>query len=156
MPMLAIDQSYNSSGYCVVDENCIINFGIIKSSKNLDIYERAMQIADELVRVAINYQPTKIQIEGLAFGMRGNATRDLAGLLFTIITSFKRNNFHDIQIISPKTIKKTATGSGKATKKEMIENLPNEIKTKFTEQGFKATTGLADLADSYWLSKCVA
>ena len=154
VPILGIDQSFTSTGYCVVDDNTLIDFGIIKSLKTSDIYDRAIQITDQLISLANKHTVSETRIEGLAFGMRGSATRDLAGLLFTIVTTFKRNGFDNIKIVSPKTIKKTATNSGKATKKQMIETLPDFVKFKFTEQGFKTTTGLADLADSYWISVC--
>ena len=35
----------------------------------------------------------------------------------------------------------------------MIENLPKCILNEFLELGVKKTTGLADLADAYWIAK---
>ena len=55
-------------------------------------------------------------------------------------------------IVPPTTLKKFATGSGKADKNEMIAALPVDVREHFNAQGYKKTTGLTDVADAYWLS----
>jgi Holliday junction resolvasome RuvABC endonuclease subunit len=154
MTILSIDQSYTHCAYCIIDGRDVIHFGVIKSNKENSIYKRALDISLELGVVFTTYKPTEIRLEGLAFGMRGDATRDLAGLLFTIVNVISQlHTFDNFKILSPKTVKKRATGSGKATKKEMIAALPEDIKQKFKEANYKQTTGLSDLADAYWISQ---
>lgn len=156
MKILSVDQSYTHCAFCISDETELLDFGVFKTKKEDDIYDRALEIANNLSNIFSIHHPDVFVIEGLAFGMRGNATRDLAGLLFTIITVMKqKHGFHNFKIISPKSLKKTATESGKATKKEMIAALPENIRLKFSAENYKLTTGLADLADAYWLAKCV-
>lgn len=131
----------------------MVDFGTFKSNKELDIFDRSVEVADFVVKKSIQYSPKLITLEGLAFGMRGDATRDLAGLQFTIINALReRPDQIPVKIISPKTLKKFATESGKANKVEMIERLPKNIREQFEKAGFKKTTGLADLADAYWLA----
>ncbi len=157
MIILSIDQSYTHCAWCVTDRQNVVEFDVIKSDKEKNIYERSLAISLELSRIYNHYSPEEIRLEGLAFGMRGDATRDLAGLLFTIVNVLSHiNQFKNFKIISPKTVKKTGTGSGKATKKEMIAALPPDIMKLFKDKNFKQTTGLSDLADAYWISQCDA
>ncbi len=154
MTILSIDQSYTHCAWCIVNGINVVDFGVIKDDKTKTIYERALSISLELSTIFNRFKPDEIRLEGLAFGMRGDATRDLAGLLFTIVNILSHiNAFNNFNILSPKTVKKRATGSGKATKKEMIAALSPDIKQKFSDKNYKLTTGLADLADAYWISQ---
>lgn len=153
--VLGIDQSYNNTGYVMKDDNGdMIDFGTFKSTKASDIYDRARQIAGYICDKAIEHKAERIHIEGLAFGIRGDATRDLAGLLFTVITTLRNRNIDvKVEIIAPTSLKKFATGSGKSDKAAMITSLPQSILDKFTEAKYKKSTGLADITDAYWLSR---
>jgi len=152
MKYIAIDQSYTSSGVILFEDESIVKIERVSTSKEDDMFKRATQIATRIVEIANAYQPEFVVLEGLAFGMRGSATRDLAGLQF-IITVFLRelNNF-DVVIIAPLTAKKFATGSGKAEKTQMFEVLPESVKTYLVDiEGFKKTKGLYDITDAYWI-----
>lgn len=153
---LGLDQSYTSSGYCMIDENQeIVDFGTFTSLKGLDVYDRAQQITNFIIDKIIEHGGVEvINLEGLAFGMRGNATRDLAGLLFTIITTIRtRTENIECNVIAPTSLKKFATGSGKADKTAMVAAVPPEILKCFTDKNYKKTTGLRDIVDAYWLAK---
>ncbi len=154
MKILGLDQSFNCSGYTIFEEdNTMSSFGVIKVEKTIEnIFDRALTIALKVCNIIEENEITNVNIEGLAFGMRGDATRDLAGLQFTILTMVKHKYpLITIKIIAPNSVKKFATGSGKASKQEMIDALPEDIKKQFTDKNFKKTTGLADLADSYFI-----
>lgn len=151
--ILGFDQSYTSSGYCVSVDSNVTAFGTFKTNKELEVYKRAIETADFVVKLVQEHNVEEIHFEGLAFGIRGDATRDLAGLLFTIITTVIRQ-IPDTKytIIAPTSLKKFATGTGKSDKKAMIENVPPEVMEQFVTAKFKKTTGLADITDAYWLS----
>lgn len=152
--ILGFDQSYTSSGFCICIDGDVTEFGTFKTTKELDVYSRAIQTADFIVKTVTDHNITEIRLEGLAFGIRGDATRDLAGLLFTIITTLKRQHpTVPVTIIAPTSLKKFATGSGKSDKKAMISAVPEATMQKFLDAKFKKTTGLADVTDAYWLSK---
>lgn len=154
MIILSIDQSYTHCAYVVTEGKTVIDFGVLKSDNELDIYKRALRLSLELGGVLCKHTPEQIRLEGLAFGMRGNATRDLSGLLFTIINVISHLHvFNNFKIVAPTQVKKTGTGSGKATKKEMIAALPPDILKLFKDKNYKQTTGLTDLADAYWISQ---
>jgi Holliday junction resolvasome RuvABC endonuclease subunit len=153
MKIMGIDQSLNGTAVCIVEDGILIDFSITRSDKSQDVFQRALYIALSISDLYGRYKPDVVHIEGLAFGMRGNATRDLAGLLFTIVNVLTL--YHPsakMLIIPPTTLKKFATGSGKSKKINMIAALPEDIRKKFTDANYKKTTGLADLADSYHLA----
>lgn len=154
---VGIDQSYTSSGYCVVDESgAVIALGTVKTSlkNDGDIYKRAQTVATNLEELVKQYDPFMCGIEGLAFGMRGDATRDLAGLQFVIITQFRREtNYGDnMVIVSPNALKKFATTKGKASKQEMVDALPKDVLEAILEKNYKKTTGLYDVTDAYFIA----
>lgn len=153
--VLGIDQSYNNTGYVFKNEAGVMtDFGTFKSAKANDIYARAIQVANFVADKAVEHNAERLHIEGLAFGIRGDATRDLAGLLFTIITTLRNRSINvDVEIIAPTSLKKFATGSGKSDKAAMMEKLPPSILEQFTDANYKKSTGLTDLADAYWLSR---
>lgn len=151
--VIGIDQSYTGCAYVIFHDMTMFDFGIIKADKTQDVYSQAMGIATAISDICTKHNPDSITLEGLAFGMTGNATRDLAGLLFTIITVLKlRHPNIPVSTIAPTSLKKFATNSGKATKAEMMAAVPDDITRQFIAKKFKKTTGLADLSDAYWLA----
>lgn len=156
MLILGIDQSYTSTGCVVLEDNKFLYAQKITSDEHLDKPDRAWQIAHDILFLATRCGRNLncIALEGLAFGMRGNATRDLAGLQFIIIGVLRHEGKYDnIQIVSPLSVKKFATGNGKADKNAMIEKLPKDIGEEFNKLGVKKSTGLKDLADAYWIAR---
>ena len=152
---LGIDQSYTSSGYCLFKDDEMFDCGLIKTDKKLDIFQRSWNIAHELQRICMHNNVESVGIEGLAFGIRGSATRDLAGLQFTIINKLQIDNGLPVKIIAPLTLKKFATGDGRAKKEQLFEQVPTHIIEQFQELGAKKTTGLFDLVDSYFIGKYI-
>ena len=152
---LGIDQSYTSTGYCILDETgtFVNTFGTFKSTPTADTYDRSLQVADFITTLIMTHNITNMCIEGLAFGIRGDATRDLAGLLFVVITNIRSKCNHvRCIVVAPTSLKKFATGSGKADKAAMISAVPEMIQEKF-KQSYKKTTGLGDVSDAYWLAQ---
>jgi Holliday junction resolvasome RuvABC endonuclease subunit len=151
---IGIDQSYTSTGLVVLNElKEILHCEIISSIPSDDIFKRAWLVSEAIINTISSFQPCTLSIEGLAFSMTGNATRDLAGLQFCIITKIKFILEKEITIVAPPTLKKFATGSGKANKNDMIAALPQEISDYFTkEKKIKKTKGLTDVTDAYFLA----
>lgn len=153
MKILGIDQSYTSTGYCIIDEfENVLDFGTIKTSQNDgDIFKRARFITDSLKKIANDNNVDFVGLEGLAFGGFGNATRDLAGLQFLIVDAFGSSY---IKIYAPTSVKKLAVGKkkGKIQKQDLFDSLPEKIKNDFLSSGLKKTKGLYDVVDSYWIS----
>jgi Holliday junction resolvasome RuvABC endonuclease subunit len=151
MIVLGIDQSYTASGLVVASGEEMLYSGVFKTPKDMDIFQRAWNISEHIVETVTKLNVELIAIEGLAFGMTGNATRDLAGLQFLIVSKLRHVLRKQVIIVSPKSLKVFATANGKAKKKDMIAALPEDIVSIFKGEGYKLTTGLADLADAYFL-----
>lgn len=155
MVSIGVDQSYKSTGICVIDDSLqILHLGKFTSDTSKDVYDRATEIATHLAEVTTTHSVQSFNIEGLAFGMVGDATRDLAGLIFVIITTMRRlHPTIPVYIHPPTSVKKSATGSGKATKVEMFDALPASVRSLIAEKNLRKTTGAYDVCDAYWISR---
>lgn len=156
MRIISIDQSYTHTGWIVSeldDFNVIdiLNYGVIKSDKEETKFQRAADVAWDIVKIVNQYEPQALVLEQLSFGSIGSATRDLAGLLFVIVDRVKRGTHlteEDIYLLAATSIKKSHTGNGKATKQQMLEATDPEVRESF-ESNFTRSKGLYDLVDAY-------
>lgn len=152
MLCMGIDQSFTSSGVVVKDTDSVLYHTVIRSDKEQDTITRAEFIADRIKMICENLQPDKIVIEGVAFMATGNVTRDLGGLQFIIISRLRKAiESHRIHIVAPTSLKKLATGTGRATKSDMYDALPKATKDEITVF-YKKTKGRFDVVDAYWLA----
>ena len=156
---IGVDQSLTCTGYVVKQNDNIVDFGTIKTTAaDGDVFARTQIIADKLSEIVNSYNNQKVALEGLSFGQRGSATRDLAGLQFVIITTIRKTTkINNITIAPPTTIKKFATGSGgskkkKTTKSDMVDSLPEHVLNAFKTKGYKKSSGLYDITDAYWIA----
>ena len=150
--VLGIDQSFTSTGWCVTEGDSLIAFGIIKSDKGDNNYLRAKYIAKELASLYLRHACDRVVVEGIPYMAKSNITRDLAGLLYVITYVFSPEKIDDtIFIVPPTKVKKFATGSGKASKEDMFDALPEEAKSKLATTA--KSKGRFDITDSYWLSR---
>jgi Holliday junction resolvasome RuvABC endonuclease subunit len=153
MYYIGIDQSYTSTGMVIINDDGLVELINIKTNKSDNIFIRAIDIGNAIVDKIDEYHPDcLIGIEGLAFSMKGNATRDLAGLQFVIVSKIYEKFGILIDIISPLSLKKFATGNGRANKNDMVESLPNDILNIFLKNGFKKSKGLYDITDAYYIA----
>ena len=164
MKILGVDQSYTCSGLVVLEDRKLLHYEVFKTDKTkkgdlLVTIERASVIADHILELATKFNPDVIGIEGLAYCSQGNATRDLAGLYFLIIVELLIKKEYDVEIVAPTAVKRFACGKPEKGKKidkgDMINALPEETRKKFESLGVKKTTGLADVADAFWIAKTV-
>ena len=155
MKVLGIDQSYSSCGLMLLDENGIVASELFKADKKKNKFDQSFQIASQIGVFCLSNEPDWICLEGLAFGMVGNATRDLAGLQFVIMVHLThRSGFGNrVEVVPPTVIKKLATGKGNSKKEELYESLPVNVKDYIQSTGVKKTTGRSDLTDAYWLAR---
>lgn len=153
--ILGIDQSYKSTGYVVLTENGDIkDFGTFGTKiPDGDVFDRAAIVVARIIELVNEHKPALVGCEGLAFSMMGNATRDLAGLQFILVTQIRQTDFGaKLVIVSPNLLKKFATGDGKAKKEAMASALPDSFLAEIDKRKFKKSTGLYDIADAYWIA----
>jgi crossover junction endodeoxyribonuclease RuvC len=152
MIVLGIDQSLTSTGWCLLLDGEAVEYGIITSDKNKSNYLRAMDVANEISDLLFKEKLDIVVIEGLPFMSRSNVTRDLAGLQFLVYDRlFDYFEEEDIVVVPPTSLKKFATGSGKASKEEMFEALSQTEKAKFGKT--PKSKGRYDITDAYWLAR---
>ena len=150
MKFLGIDQSFTSTGWCLFEDDVLLKYGIVTSSKNDNIFDRMFHVSCMVEEIASKHKVSGVALEGLPFMSRSNVTRDLAGLQAVIVTNLIQFELDtDLFIIPPTTVKKLATGSGKADKVEMFEALPDEIRKQFEKT--PKTKGRYDITDAYWI-----
>lgn len=153
MKVLGVDQSFSCTGLVICEDEQMIHAEVYKSSTEYDKYYRAKEITKHVAKVAKEHKVDYIIVEALAYGARGDATRDLGGLLYTLIIKLNVVQKYPMEEIAPTSLKKYATGHGYAKKEAMIDALPDEVKQTFLDLGVKKTTGLSDLADAFFLSQ---
>lgn len=156
--IFAIDQSISCTGWVILLGKELVDFGCIKTSKtDGELYDRVdiiTTLLDDIAGFPPAYGFGNISIhcrEGLGFGSsNSNASRDLAYLVGAIENKFGT----PFKEVPPTSLKKFATGVGKGKDKQpMIDALPVEVRQRFLDAGYKKTTGLADLADAYWIGR---
>lgn len=153
--VIGIDQSYNSTGICVLnDDMAVLELYTIKTPASVgDIFDRAEAVATAVAELTIKYMPIGIGLEGLAFAMMGDATRDLAGLQFIIVNKLRyAYDYKRIVIPTPNTVKKLATGKGNSKKEALYDALPEDVKKRIEANNYKKTTGMYDVTDAYWIA----
>ena len=155
---MGIDQSYTCTGVVIIDtsnHNKVIHHDVYATSKDehpLEKFKRAHDIASWIMDVAFNHSVEQINIEGLAFAATTNATRDLAGLQYVIVTKVMETDI-TINVITPTSLKKLSTGDGRAKKEQMVDAVQSH-NINFYEilMAYKKTKGRYDVADAYWLA----
>lgn len=147
--IIGIDQSFTSTALVCSSAKGIVAHSVISSNKEDDIYTRAAHIAREVMLFVGKHKPSKVILEGLAFGSVGDATRNLAGLQMLIVCELRANGY-TVEIVPPTTLKKFGAGKGNATKVEMYDAIPTTSQSILSV--YKKTKGRYDIADAYWLS----
>lgn len=159
MRFLGIDQSFTSTGIVVLDDyDNLVHHEVITTEKyddSLQIFQRMITISTQIIDIIKNHDVKSIAIEGLSFMSRGDATRNLAGLQGVLVSSIIQKYPSDsVTIVAPPTLKKYATGSGKAKKEDVFNELPTDIKELFGK--IPIAKGRYDLSDAYWLASYAA
>lgn len=157
MLYIGIDQSFTCSGIVLIDEDySLVGAHTVQTKANeySSNFFRAKHIAEAILDLIEGYSPDyhiRVGIEGLPYGSRSNVTRNLAGLQYAIAVSFPDNVLLDLEEYAPTTVKKLATGNGKADKEEMFQALPPDVKELFGS--IPKNQGRYDLTDAYFIAK---
>lgn len=153
MVMMSVDQSLSCSGVMVWNDDKVVQATTIKTPAKMEVILRIADVIDSLEDLIAEYKVSHVVIESLPYGLNSTSVRPLAGLYY-----FIQNMCLELDLIFEEAnvtaVKKFATGSGKAKKPEMIAAFEDEQPLLFADvvkAGAKKTTGLADLADSYFI-----
>lgn len=161
---MGIDQSLTCTGVTITSMDDMGNRKVIYSETIqtakthhtcpiADTLTRAHQIASRLEDIVQEFNPDWIGLENLSYGSVGNATRNLA-ILFGVICSTLKLDAP--RVVPPTTLKKFATGNGRAGKKEMLAAIEKADSTFFNQlDKMTIKAGKYDLADAYWIARWV-
>lgn len=155
MRYIGIDLALRSTGLCFIDEDGKISVDTVQTFKTSSLIEdinSATTLVTQRVRGfnCKGYKP-QIVIESPSMASLGSATRTLARVYGAVLYSLSTHGYKDILEVAPTTLKKFATGSGKASKQEMIDALSPEALLLINRQGTKRAK--SDAADAYWLAR---
>lgn len=121
--LLALDLSLNHTGWAT-KEDC----GVFEPPKSCDRgLPRIEWIRTAIRKDTTTEHTTLVVLEGLAWGVRGRAILDLAGLAMVIRLDLYDRGLPFVDI-GPTVLKKFATGHGNAPKEEMLAAAIRKLK----------------------------
>ena len=171
MIKIGIDPSINSMGVCVNSDDESYKYFLISSAKHRnmpdwidqriynkenrgkklhdeDIVKNIDMILDELDTILEDYydDDVVVNIEGPSYLSKGKAAIDLPGLNMCIRLFLYQRGLK-VNVVSPMSNKKFATGAGWSKKDAMIEAW------RRAEKIDEVSSKVDDVADAYWLSR---
>jgi Holliday junction resolvasome RuvABC endonuclease subunit len=150
---LGLDLSSTNTGLVALTEDgTIVKHALISPNKALNFEERVVETIKTISNIveeftdSNKYQTLRVAIEGGALYGKGKRN-ELAMLNGAVYYMFLLRGVDTI-LVPPSRLKKFATGSGRASKGEMLEALP-----KLTSSSFQRTyKKYDDVVDAYWLA----
>ena len=144
--IIGIDPGTNILGYAVIEiekkEYKILDMGVLKLTKFPDHTTKLKEIFLQIQEIIEAYLPNQMAIEAPFFGKNVQSMLKLGraqGVSMAAAMTMGLN----IEEYSPKSIKKSITGNGNATKEQVAAMLTQLLKRKFDDQYLDATDALA-------------
>ena len=165
--VMGIDQSLSSTGTYFLKNFKPYKCEVIRTSAeekktpamsfvSESVYERIAYLADHIRAQIHTFDVDHVAIEGLGFAAKGNQTRTLAGLQHVIINELvhlSKKRELTWEIVPPNTLKKFATGHGKASKDDMLSFMMDFDPREWAFfKDIPKTHGREDLVDAFWLA----
>lgn len=139
-----IDLSLSGTGIVVINKkHKILEKLLVSTSPNLSVEERIDIIVKKFDSIILKYNIEEANVEGLAFGLRGQRSLELAGLHYCFRVRLVTHKI-PFRITPPTVLKKFVTGSGKAKKNLMLLSVYKKWKVTFKDD---------NLADAYSLAR---
>lgn len=149
--MVSIDQSLSSSGLTFWQGNLPCHFATIPTDNSIEDVER-LNIIYDTIEVILEKNPERVVLEGLSFGSISPSVRILGAIYYMIqLQCFKAGI--PVYTVTPTSLKKFATGKGKASKKDMWSVLPKDVMEEISATFKTIKSGKYDVADSYFLGR---
>lgn len=128
MKILGLDTSTTSTGYCVMEDNKILAYGVIKPKKSLDVIDRIIYIEKEIKSIIKAKSVEYVCIEDLVSFRNAYATKGLAGLLMHIQIELRKRNMLVITVRPSEWRKGIVKGR---TRQELKSSAIEYIKNKY-------------------------
>ena len=159
MVFLSLDQSLSCTGYTLWAKSPrkaegtykLVAFGTLSRPKYItDTVLQIKWMKEQVVQLMEEHKVTSVALEGLPYGMQSTSVRSLSALYFCLLLHFEKTETL-VTVVTPTQAKKCAI-KGNASKQEVYEALPQELREQVEQKGFKKTTGMYDIADAYWIA----
>lgn len=126
MKILGLDTSTTNTGYAVLDNEKLISCGTIKTPKKADLLDKIIYIEEHIKQIIKAKEVDFIVIEDLAVTRSASTTKALAGLLYHLLTEFRKRELLVVQA-RPSTWRSVCGIKGKC-RKELKENAIQHVK----------------------------
>ncbi len=151
MNYIGIDLSIAGTAVTVLDstvyenpDKFIVSELISTGPRDFECFEARMDhISSRVFSICLKYPDSKIYMEGLSFGSRGQSMLELAALHYNVRLLFYKSTI-PFKVIPPTVVKKFVTSKGNAPKELMLMYCLDKFKVKFTNN---------NLCDSYCLAR---
>lgn len=145
MRVLGLDTSTTSTGYAIIDNGKLIDYGCIKPPKDLDTIDRIIYIEKEVKEIIFKKEIEYVVIEELAIMRNGLTAKILAGLLYHLIIEFRKRELLTVLVRPSEARKGRITGKNR---QELKQNAIDYVKNKY-----KIKDVNDDIADSIILAE---
>ena len=144
--ILGIDPGTNVLGYAIIEVRRkkvrLVQHGVLSMKHHRDQAEKLKQIFQRIQSLIDQYQPTEMAIEAPFFGKNVQSMLKLGRAQGVAIAAAMTKGV-EMTEYAPKTIKKSVTGRGNASKEQVAAMLENILGQKLTQITLDATDALA-------------
>lgn len=122
MKILATDSGLEKTGYSIFEvknkQFDLINFGLVKTSKNQSLETRVVKIYQEFEKIINDFKPKVLVLEKLFFNTNQKTLISIAQTQGILLLLAGKKNLK-VEFITPLLIKQIITGYGRADKEQV-------------------------------------
>lgn len=145
--LLGIDPGTNVLGYAVLEVQSkktvkVLEIGVVKMGHLEDAYSKLGKIFERIITIIEVYKPKKMAIEAPFFGKNVQSMLKLGRAQGVSIAAGISKGL-EVTEYAPKKIKQSVTGSGNASKEQVLAMLEMTLNIDLSSQYLDATDALA-------------
>ena len=116
--ILGIDPGLENTGWGIVDDNKLINCGVIITNKTSSSVDRLGKIYEDLEKIIKKFKVDEVAIESLFFAKNAKSALKVAEAIGVIKVCGKKNNLL-VAEYTPLQVKSALVGYGRAEKEQV-------------------------------------
>lgn len=116
--ILGIDPGLATTGFAVIHDLEILDFGVITTEKTLALSERLCLIEKDISDLIAKHHPDEVYLEELFFGANTKTAITVAHARGVIMMSCAKAGI-PVHTVTPNAVKSAVTGDGKADKRQV-------------------------------------
>lgn len=150
-----MDPGLSCTGYAVIDTNprlSIVELGVIRTKASQDIAERVMILFNDLTGLIKDTRPVKAAVETVFVGKNVSSALKLGQARGALITAIANSGLK-VKEFSPREVKKNVTGTGTASKEQVLFMVKKILKLDKIPGPLDASDALAIAYSCYLTEK---